>query len=156
MQDENGRRPHPYNREDAATLVQLAHKINEQASNKVDVDEVCKLRELFVTLTMYFCQCIIVACSTGSATTFQLANNIWVLHGLCMCWRQLCLGDKAAYAVKHTCFAYISELTSCFVRQLTKHLWAVCRMCCASCHSHHQVKSVLWQPCLEVLWARRS
>lgn len=40
MQDENGRRPHAYNREDAASLVQIAHKINVQASNKVDVDEV--------------------------------------------------------------------------------------------------------------------
>ena len=40
MQDENGRRPHAYNRDDAASLVQIAHKINEQASNKVDVDEV--------------------------------------------------------------------------------------------------------------------
>ena len=40
MQDENGRRPHPYDRDDAAALVQLAHKINEQASNKIDVDEV--------------------------------------------------------------------------------------------------------------------
>ncbi|DBB17709.1 TPA: NEDD8-activating protein uba3 [Trebouxia sp. C0006] len=39
FQDENGRRPHAYNREDAASLVQIAHKINEQASNKVDVDE---------------------------------------------------------------------------------------------------------------------
>ncbi len=39
-QDENGRRPHAYNREDAASLVQIAHKVNEQASNKVDVDEV--------------------------------------------------------------------------------------------------------------------
>ncbi|DBA88021.1 TPA: hypothetical protein ACH3X1_005003 [Trebouxia sp. C0004] len=39
FQDENARRPHAYNRDDAASLVQIAHKINEQASNKVDVDE---------------------------------------------------------------------------------------------------------------------
>ena len=40
MQDENGRRPHPYDKDDAAAMVQLGHKINEQASNKIDVDEV--------------------------------------------------------------------------------------------------------------------
>ena len=41
MQEENGRLPRCYDKEDAASLVQLANKINEQANNKVDLDEVC-------------------------------------------------------------------------------------------------------------------
>ena len=41
LQEENGRLPHSYNKDDAASLVQLANRINEQASNKVDLDEVC-------------------------------------------------------------------------------------------------------------------
>ena len=40
LQEENGRLPRSYNAEDAASLVQLATKINEQSSNKVDLDEV--------------------------------------------------------------------------------------------------------------------
>ncbi len=57
MQDENGRRPHAYNREDAASLVQIAHKINEQASNKVDVDEVQLLHSASgkLALCMHLC-----------------------------------------------------------------------------------------------------
>ena len=43
LQDENGRRPQPYDRDDAASLVQHAQRINEHANNKVDVDEVCVL-----------------------------------------------------------------------------------------------------------------
>ena len=41
VQEENGRLPRSYDMEDAASMVQLANKINEQANNRVDLDEVC-------------------------------------------------------------------------------------------------------------------
>lgn len=40
VQAEHGRRPHPYNRDDAASLLDMAQKINNQATNKVDLDKV--------------------------------------------------------------------------------------------------------------------
>ena len=40
LQEENGRLPRSYDKEDAASLIQLANKINEQANIKVDLDEV--------------------------------------------------------------------------------------------------------------------
>ena len=52
LQDENGRRPQPYDRDDAANLIQHAQKINEHASNKVDVDEV-------QSLAHFNCTCLV-------------------------------------------------------------------------------------------------
>ena len=40
LQVENGRRPLPYNRDDAASVLDHAQKINNQATNKVDLDKV--------------------------------------------------------------------------------------------------------------------
>ncbi len=71
VQDENGRRPYPYNRDDAAALVQQAHKINEQATNKVDVDEVCALRQLHshqpVPLTCFTLHHVMILCDSSTA-----------------------------------------------------------------------------------------
>lgn len=54
MQADHGRRPHAYNRDDAARVVELAQKINEHATNKADLDKVELLHTVMTFCLFYY------------------------------------------------------------------------------------------------------